>query len=43
MQGVVFIGSWDRNLYAINATSGKQVWQHETAYPIESSPTVRNP
>jgi len=37
---MVFFGSWDRYIYGVNATSGSEVWKQETAYPVESSPTV---
>jgi glucose dehydrogenase len=28
--GVVYVGSWDRNLYAIDATTGRERWRHTT-------------
>lgn len=40
--GVVFIGSGDHNLYALNATDGKQLWVYQTDLWVESSPTVAN-
>ena len=39
--GTVFVGSMDSSLYAINLATGKQIWRHATADPIqESSPCV---
>ena len=44
--GVVFIGSYDCDLYAINASTGAEVWNYTTAYlyqspfAIGSSPAV---
>jgi outer membrane protein assembly factor BamB len=41
--GVVYIGSPDHNLYALNATSGKILWKYETGDAISfSSPAVAN-
>src|SRR6202453_2742894 len=38
--GVVYIGSNDGNLYAIDEPSGKLHWKFETGSAIPSSPTV---
>jgi outer membrane protein assembly factor BamB len=38
--GVVYIGSDDGNLYAIDAASGRQRWMHRTGGPVASSPAV---
>lgn len=40
--GVVFIGSHDHNLYALNATMGLLIWKYETDGTIFSSPSVQN-
>jgi eukaryotic-like serine/threonine-protein kinase len=38
--GVVFFGSGDGNLYAVEEDTGKQKWSFKTAEPVSSSPTV---
>ncbi len=38
--GGVFIGSADGNLYAVDATSGRQRWRFKTDAPIRSTPVV---
>jgi hypothetical protein len=38
--GVVYVGSDDGNVYAIDAKSGKKVWAFETGDGIEAPPTV---
>ena len=38
--GVVYVGSDDGSLYAIDAKSGKKVWSYETEDGIEAPPTV---
>ncbi len=41
--GVVFVGSMDKSLYAVDLTTGKLRWTYNAAAPIqESSPCVRN-
>lgn len=40
VDGRVFVGCWDANLYGLNAPDGTQQWTHETAGPICGSPTV---
>lgn len=40
--GVVFIGSLDTNLYAVNQETGTQKWRFKTEGPIASSPAVAN-
>jgi outer membrane protein assembly factor BamB len=40
--GVVFIGSSDGGLYAIDQTTGKQKWKVTITDPISSSPAVAN-
>jgi outer membrane protein assembly factor BamB len=41
MQGeVVFFGSDDGNVYAVDAASGRQLWKHATRGPVAASPAV---
>ena len=40
--GVVYVGSADGNLYAIDQESGAQKWKIDTGEPIVSSPAVAN-
>src|SRR5690348_15480358 len=40
--GIVYIGSLDYKLYAINATTGKILWFATTQNVLTSSPTVAN-
>jgi len=40
--GVVFIGSQDNNLYAVNAKTVAGIWQFTTGGWIESTPAVAN-
>jgi outer membrane protein assembly factor BamB len=43
VNGVLFIGSPDHNLYALNATTGKILWKYETGGVISfPSPAVAN-
>ncbi len=39
-KGVVFVGCYDSNLYAINAKSGEFIWKRATEGGIPSSPAV---
>jgi outer membrane protein assembly factor BamB len=39
--GVVYIGSLDRNVYALNASTGAKLWRHKIGSTI-SSPAVAN-
>lgn len=39
-EGVVYVGSDDGHLYAIDATSGRQRWMHRTDGPVSSSPAI---
>ena len=41
-EGVVYIGSDDGNVYAINAAAGAAKWKFATEGPIRSSPAVAN-
>ncbi|MCI0399176.1 MAG: serine/threonine-protein kinase [Chloroflexi bacterium] len=38
--GMVFVGAYDNNLYAVNAESGKFVWKYPSSDGIASSPYV---
>ncbi|HEV3154625.1 MAG TPA: PQQ-binding-like beta-propeller repeat protein [Candidatus Baltobacteraceae bacterium] len=38
--GVVYVGSFDQNLYAIDARSGARLWAFATKGPVNSSPAV---
>jgi hypothetical protein len=40
VDGTVFVGSNDDNLYAVDAATGDQEWVFETGDPVYSSPTV---
>ena len=38
--GAVFFGSDDGNVYAVEATSGRQLWKHATRGAVSASPAV---
>ena len=38
--GVVYVGSWDDNVYAISCETGKKIWSFETGSYVLSSPCV---
>jgi outer membrane protein assembly factor BamB len=40
--GVVYVGSYDNNLYALNATTGAKLWNYTTGGSVQSSPAVAN-
>src|SRR3972149_2887268 len=40
--GRVYVGSYDHQVYALNATSGALIWNYTTAELIDSSPAVSN-
>lgn len=40
--GILYVGSEDKNIYAINAWSGELIWNFTTLGTIESSPAVGN-
>src|SRR5450759_4818541 len=42
VNGVVYVGSRDGNLYALNAASGTLLWSYATGNLIVSSPAVVN-
>jgi eukaryotic-like serine/threonine-protein kinase len=39
---VVYIGSEDKNVYALNASTGAKLWSYTTGGDISSSPAVAN-
>jgi outer membrane protein assembly factor BamB len=41
-KGVVYIGSDDRNVYALKATTGTKLWSYTTDNAVPSSPAVAN-
>jgi outer membrane protein assembly factor BamB len=41
-KGVVFVGSNDGNVYALNAATGTQLWSFTTGGSVGSSPAVAN-
>jgi hypothetical protein len=42
VKGVVYVGSEDDNVYALNAVSGLRLLNYTTGGPVESSPAVVN-
>lgn len=40
-RGILYVGSTDRHLYAINAKSGRIVWRHATPAPLYAPVTLR--
>jgi outer membrane protein assembly factor BamB len=40
--GILYVGSVDGNLYALDATSGTKLWNYSTGNTIDSSPAVYN-
>nr|MBP7371145.1 PQQ-like beta-propeller repeat protein [Arenimonas sp.] len=40
--GVIYVGSNDGFVYAIEAKSGKQLWRYATGGPVPSSPAIRD-
>jgi len=38
--GVVYMGSWDNKVYALNASTGSHIWNYMTGDDIDSSPAV---
>ena len=42
VDGVVYIGSRDNKLYALDAATGDKLWEYETGSWVESSPAVVN-
>jgi outer membrane protein assembly factor BamB len=42
VNGVVYVGSFDSNVYALDAATGGQLWSFTTGGSVESSPAVVN-
>jgi len=42
VDGVVFIGSDDNRIYALNASTGSVIWNYTTGGPVRSSPWVED-
>ncbi len=40
--GVVYFGSYDRNLYALKASDGSELWRYDTGGEISEQPLVEN-
>ena len=40
--GVVYVGSFDGNVYALNASTGALLWSYATGNAVDSSPAVAN-
>ena len=40
--GVVYVGSWDSNVYALNASNGAKLWSYATGSAVDSTPGVAN-
>ena len=38
--GTVYVGSWDKKLYAINGKTGVKLWEFETGGHVYSSPAI---
>jgi eukaryotic-like serine/threonine-protein kinase len=39
-EGMVYFGSGDRNLYALDMVTGQEAWRFKTGGPIYSSPSI---
>ena len=42
INGLVYVGSHDHNVYALNAATGAKLWSYTTGDSVESSPSVTN-
>ena len=40
VNGVVYIASHDRYVYALDAATGRMIWSFQTGHSVEASPTV---
>ncbi len=38
--GVVYFGSWDTFVYAVNASTGDLIWKYETGWGIDTIPVI---
>ena len=41
-EDVLYIGSYDQNIYALNSTTGQSIWKYETNGTIFSTPAIEN-
>ncbi len=39
-QGILYIGNLDKNVYALNATTGNMIWNYTLSHATESSPAI---
>ena len=39
---MVYFGSYDNNVYALNASTGAKLWSYATGAGVQSSPAVAN-
>ena len=42
VNGVLYVGSGDGNVYALNTSNGTVIWKYATGVEVESSPAVAN-
>ena len=42
VNGVVYVGSYDNKVYALNASTGALLWSYATGNSVDSSPAVAN-
>jgi outer membrane protein assembly factor BamB len=42
VNGVVYVGADDNNVYALNASTGEKLWTYTTGGPVDDSPAVAN-
>jgi outer membrane protein assembly factor BamB len=42
VNGVVYFGSWDENVYAVDASTGTKLWSYAVGSGVYSSPAVAN-
>jgi len=42
VNGVFYVGSYDRNVYALDAGTGEKLWSYDTGNFLSSSPAVAN-
>jgi outer membrane protein assembly factor BamB len=42
VDGIVYVGALDYNVYALNAANGDKIWNYTTGYIVDSYPTVVN-
>jgi outer membrane protein assembly factor BamB len=42
VDGKVYVGSWDKKIYCLDATTGGKIWDYTTGLEITSSPAIVN-